>query len=337
MSIFSTFIRVSPSVNTALEVLRDTQTKLTNAERQMSSGLRIQTAKDNATYWKISTLTRTDIGAISSVQDALGLAASTVSTASTGVSSAIDVVTEIRTKLVSAYETSVDKTKLNDEITELKQQLRSVGESATFNGVNWIVLRDGADPTDPHEVPGSLIRGSNGTVSIGMLSYAGVSSTSGPITSVDARYLIDDQSSGAGGYGVLTSTAFATEAGAAKNYVLIGSQNGNMSGQVEIALDANTSRGAIVDMVNTVTGMLNQLKTIGSAFGSLESRISLQTEFAKNLSDSLTSGVGKLVDTDMEQQSSKVLALQAQQQLGLQSLAIANASYNTVLQLFQNH
>ncbi|OCI95729.1 flagellin C [Rhizobium sp. AC27/96] len=336
MSIFSTFIRVSPSVNTALEVLKNTQAKLTNAERQMSSGLRVQTANDNATYWKISVLTHTDIGAISSVQDALGLAASTVNTASTGVSSAIDVVTQIRTKLVSAYETSVDRTKLNDEITQLKQQLRNVGESATFNGVNWTVLEDGTDPTQPHQVPGSLIRGSNGTVSIGMLSYEGVTSTSGTITSSDARYLIDDRSSGSGGYGVLTSTAFATAAGSAKDYVLIGSKNGNTSGQVEISLDANTTKGALTDMVNTVTGMLQQLNTIGSAFGSLESRIGLQTAFAQQLSDSLTSGVGKLVDADMEQQSSKVLALQTQQQLGLQSLSIANASYNTVLQLFQN-
>ncbi|WP_267550182.1 flagellin [Rhizobium rhizogenes] len=336
MSIFSTFIRVSPSVNTALEVLKNTQAKLTNAERQMSSGLRVQTANDNATYWKISVLTHTDIGAISSVQDALGLAASTVNTASTGVSSAIDVVTQIRTKLVSAYETSVDRTKLNDEITQLKQQLRNVGESATFNGVNWTVLQDGTDPTQPHQVPGSLIRGSNGTVSIGMLSYEGVTSTSGTITSSDARYLIDDRSSGSGGYGVLTSTAFATAAGSAKDYVLIGSKNGNTSGQVEISLDANTTKGALTDMVNTVTGMLQQLNTIGSAFGSLESRIGLQTAFAQQLSDSLTSGVGKLVDADMEQQSSKVLALQTQQQLGLQSLSIANASYNTVLQLFQN-
>ncbi|NTF42424.1 flagellin [Rhizobium rhizogenes] len=336
MSIFSTFIRVSPSVNTALEVLKNTQANLTNAERQMSSGLRVQTANDNATYWKISVLTHTDIGAISSVQDALGLAASTVNTASTGVSSAIDVVTQIRTKLVSAYETSVDRTKLNDEITQLKQQLRNVGESATFNGVNWTVLEDGTDPTQPHQVPGSLIRGSNGTVSIGMLSYEGVTSTSGTITSSDARYLIDDRSSGSGGYGVLTSTAFATAAGSAKDYVLIGSKNGNTSGQVEISLDANTTKGALTDMVNTVTGMLQQLNTIGSAFGSLESRIGLQTAFAQQLSDSLTSGVGKLVDADMEQQSSKVLALQTQQQLGLQSLSIANASYNTVLQLFQN-
>ncbi|MGG6893862.1 flagellin [Rhizobium sp. BR 315] len=336
MSIFSTFIRVSPSVNTALEVLKDTQAKLVNAERQMSSGLRVQTVKDDATYWKISTSTRTDIGAISAVQDALGLAASTVNTASTGVESAVSVVTQIRSKLVSAYETSVDKTKLNDEITQLKEQLRSIGESATFNGVNWTVLRDGVDPTKPHQVPGSFIRNANGTVSIGMLNYEGVTSTSGSVVPADARYLIDDQSSGSGGHGVLTSPAFATAAGSAKNYVLLSSKSGNTSGQVEVSLDANTTRGAITDMVNTVTAMLQQLNTIGSAFGSLESRISLQTEFAKNLNDSLTTGVGKLVDANMEQQSSRVMALQAQVQLGLQGLSIANSSYNTTLQLFRN-
>lgn len=336
MSIFSTFIRVSPSVNTALEVLRNTQSNLNVAQRQMSSGLRVQTAKDDATYWTISTLTRTDISGISSVQDALGLAAATVSTASEGVTSAIDIVTKIRSKLVSAYEDSVDKTKLNDEISQLKEQLRSVGQSASFNGVNWVVLQDGDDPTEPHRIPGSLIRHTDGTIAIGMLDYEGATSTSGTIPSTDARYLIDDQSSGSGGYGVLTSTAFATEAGAAQNYVLIGSKNGDTTGQVEISLDATTTKGALTDMVNTVTAMLHQLSTIGSAFGSLETRVSLQSQFATNLSDSLTSGVGKLVDADMEQQSSRVLALQTQQQLGLQSLSIANASYNTVTQLFQN-
>lgn len=336
MSIFSTFIRVSPSVNTALEVLRDTQRNLNVAQRQMSSGLRVQTAKDNATYWTVATLTRTDVGAVSAVQDALGLASATVNTASTGIDSAIDIVTQIRSKLVSAYEDSVDKTKLNDEITKLKEQLRGVGESSSFNGVNWIVLDGNDDPTEPHEIPGSLIRHTDGTISIGMLNYDGVTATGGSVTSKDARYLIDDQASGAGGFGVLTSTAFATEAGAAKNYVLVMSKHGSTAGQVEIALDGTTTKGQLDDMVNTVTAMLNQLTTIGSAFGSLETRVSLQTEFAKNLEDSLTSGVGKLVDADMEQQSSKVLALQTQQQLGIQSLSIANASFDTVRQLFQN-
>jgi flagellin len=336
VSIFSTFIRVSPSVNTALEVLRDTQTKLNVAQRQMSSGLRVQNARDNATYWTISTLTRTDVGAISAVKDALGLASATVDTASTGIGNAIDIVTKIRSKLVTAYEGAVDKTKLNDEIGELKDQLRTVVDSASFNGVNWLQLQDGDNPSSSHEIPGSLIRHRDGTISIGMLDYEGVSSTGGVVTSKDARYLADDRSDGNGDYGVLTSDAFAQEVGAAQNYVLITSQNGSTSGQVAISLDGNTTDGAVTDMINTVTAMLNQLNTIGSAFGSLEKRVDLQTQFASDLGDSLTSGVGKLVDADMEKQSSKVLALQTQQQLGLQSLSIANASFDTLRQLFQN-
>ncbi|MDE1996509.1 MAG: flagellin C [Rhizobiaceae bacterium] len=336
MSIYSNFVNVSPSVNTALEVLRNTQLKLGVTQRQMSSGLRVQNAQDNATYWTIATTTRSDIGAVSAVQDSLGLAAATVNVASTGMNSAIDIVSEIKSKLVSASEASVDKSKVNDELTALKAQLRSTADSASFNGVNWIVLDGDEDPTMPHQIPGSFIRGPDGSVSVGMLNYEGVSSTSGPITTDDARYLVDDQASNGGGYGVLTSTAFATAAGASQNYVLLSSENGDTSGQVEISLDANTTSGQLDDMVSTVDAMLKQMIKVGSAFGSLESRVQLQTDFASSFSDSLTSGVGKLVDANMEQQSSKLLALQTQQQLGTQSLSIANASMQVVQQLFQN-
>jgi flagellin len=89
-------------------------------------------------------------------------------------------------------------------------------------------------------------------------------------------------------------------------------------------------------MISVVDAALTQATTVGSAFGALEKRISLQDEFAKNLSDNITSGIGRLVDADMEAESSKLRALQTQQQLGLQSLNIANASYDTVRQLFQN-
>ncbi len=79
------------------------------------------------TYWTISTIDthryRRCLGSAGCARACIR----TVSTASTGINSAIDIVTEIRSKLVTAYEGSVDKTKLNDEITELKDQLRSVG------------------------------------------------------------------------------------------------------------------------------------------------------------------------------------------------------------------
>ncbi len=53
-----------------------------------------------------------------------------------------------------------------------------------------------------------------------------------------------------------------------------------------------------------------------------------------NLSDAITSGVGSLVDADMNQASTKLKALQTQQQLGIQSLGIANQNSQLILKLF---
>lgn len=328
-------VYLPPAANVALAVLRNTENNLTTTQAHVSSGLRVQTAKDNATYWEIATKTRTDVGALSAVQDALGLAHATVDVASTSVSSAADIVSQIKAKLVSAMESSVDKTKINAEIGQLKDQLRSIGSSASFNGVNWVQLSGDDDPANPRQVPASFIRASNGTVSIGSLTYEGDKDDT-TINPDAARYLIDNLSNGTGGHGVLTSAAFAASVGAAQSYVMISSDGGDTSGQVEISMNSATTSGAITDMINVTEAMLSQITTIGSAFGSMEKRVTLQSDFAQSLSDSLTSGVGKLVDANMEVESTRLLALQTQAQIGRQSLSIVNASYAMVNQLFQN-
>jgi hypothetical protein len=55
-----------------------------------------------------------------------------------GMDSSIDVVSEIKAKLVAAREPGVDKTKIDKELTELKNQLKSISESASFSGENWL-------------------------------------------------------------------------------------------------------------------------------------------------------------------------------------------------------
>ena len=67
-----------------------------------------------------------------------------------------------------------------------------------------------------------------------------------------------------------------------------------------------------------------------------KTRIELQENFVGALSDSIDSGVGRLVDADMEEESSKLTALQTQQQLAIQSLSIANSSAQNVLTLFRS-
>ncbi|WP_026282994.1 flagellin, partial [Rhizobium sp. 2MFCol3.1] len=74
---------------------------------------------------------------------------------------------------------------------------------------------------------------------------------------------------------------------------------------------------------------------LGSKLGSLQKGIDLQTDFVSKLSDSIDSGVGRLVDANMEEESSKLSALQTQQQLAVQSLSIANSSSQNILSLFR--
>lgn len=324
------------SVDAALHIVRDINRNLTQAQNRVSTGLRVEKARDNAAYWSVATTARSDNRAHAAIQDALGIAAATMGTAYTAVAAASELVSAIKAKLVAATEDGLDKEKIDAEITQLKAQLRSVSESASFNGDNWVVLTDEDNPTRPKQIPASYIRAADGTVSIGTLSYHIDLPSTGVTTSQDARYMVDDRTGGTGEYGALTSDHFATELGASKKYVMLLSKGGNTTGQVEIGLTATTSDSEIDEMISIADAVLRQMTSVGSAFGALERRIDLQSEFAKNLSDSYTSGIGRLVDADMEAESSKLTALQTQKQLGLQSLQIANASYDTIRQLFQN-
>jgi len=46
-------------------------------------------------------------------------------------------------------------------------------------------------------------------------------------------------------------------------------------------------------------------------------------------------GVGALVDADMNEESTRLQALQVQQQLGIQALSIANQNSQSILSLFR--
>src|ERR1700754_3037769 len=120
-----TSIMTNSAAMAALQTLRSINGKMEETQQRISSGYRVETASDNAAYWSIATTMRSDNKALSTVQDALGLGAAKTDTAYTGLDSAINVVTEIKSKLVAAREPGVDKLKINSELTELKNQLVS--------------------------------------------------------------------------------------------------------------------------------------------------------------------------------------------------------------------
>ncbi|CAN7536432.1 flagellin [Pararhizobium sp. LjRoot235] len=324
-----TSILTNSSAMAALSTLRSISSDMETTQGRISSGLRVGDASDNAAYWSIATTMRSDNKALSTVQDALGLGAAKTDTAYTGLNAAIDVVSEIKSKLVAAREPGVDKLKINKEITELKNQLVSTATSASFSGENWLYRDAGsAAALGTKEMVGSFTRGANGSVAVGVLEFD--ASTSVLIDTVDSSLgQLTKAISVEQGTSVGTGTANAT-------YHLVLASGGTApTGSTLVALTSTTADADVEGMISAVDAMLTSLTDSAATLGATNTRISMQDEFMADLMDVIDKGVGRLVDADMNEESTRLKALQTQQQLGIQALSIANSDSQNILSLFR--
>jgi flagellin len=99
-------------------------------------------------------------------------------------------------------------------------------------------------------------------------------------------------------------------------------------------IDVSSKEGAQNALAN-IESLIDETIDAAAAFGSVQGRIETQSEFIGKLTDSLKAGIGSLVDADMEEASARLQALQVQQQLGVQSLSIANQAPQSILSLFR--
>ena len=99
-------------------------------------------------------------------------------------------------------------------------------------------------------------------------------------------------------------------------------------------IDVSTSGGATAALGNIESLMQTSIDA-ASSFGSSQGRIETQADFVSKLSDAMKTGIGTLVDADLEEASARLQALQVQQQLGTQALSIANQAPQNLLSLFR--
>lgn len=291
-----TSILTNTSAMSALQTLRAIGSSLADTQDRVSSGYRVSEAADNVAYWSISTTMNSDNKAINAAKDALGVGAAKVDTAYAAMESAIDVVDEIKAKLVTATEESTDKDQINLEVEKLQEQLSAIAQAASFSGENWMVAADDASNT---VVVDGFIRNSDGTVKVTTAEFK-----------VASYAMFGTINAGVGEEGILGSV-------------------------MSIALTSSSTTGDIQVFLDQVEAALSSLTDSGAALGALITRIDLQDDYAATLSDAIETGVSRLVDADMEEESAKLSALQTQQQLAIQSLSIANSSSQNILSLFQ--
>ncbi len=411
-------ILTNNSAMVALDTLRNINRNLSQVQSEISTGRKVSNAKDNAAIWAISTVMSTDVESFKQITDSLNLGSSTVGVARAASEQITDMLQDMKNLIVSAQEDNVDRTKIQADISELREQVTSIVGAAQFNGLNLINGNSTADV----DILASLDRNSSGVTASFIsverqdlsISNTGTAATFGG-TAVTDTSIIDNGGTNAGTAATVANGATQAitiasvadgnsyrivldDSGAANslgqrtfeyvasaddsassvaanlanqvstflaqtgdtNYTvsrtddvisITNSSGGNLSVQADSATGgtAGVSTGglgnlATVDVTSeagataaltAIEGLLQTSIDAAASFGSSQKRIGNQVEFVQTLTDALTTGIGSLVDADIEAASARLQALQVQQQLGVQALSIANQQPQSLLSLFR--
>ncbi len=99
--------------------------------------------------------------------------------------------------------------------------------------------------------------------------------------------------------------------------------------------DSDADLQDLEEIIGMVDATISSMTDAATSLGASKARIGIQQDFIKALMNAVSRGIGQLVDADMNEESTKLQALQVKQQLGVQSLGIANSSSQSIMQLFQ--
>ncbi|RYB01281.1 flagellin, partial [Lichenibacterium ramalinae] len=115
------------------------------------------------------------------------------------------------------------------------------------------------------------------------------------------------------------------------------SYTGNYASDSILGFNISSLASGSTDLVKLGTALDNAISSVttgAATLGQYTTTVNNQISFTTSISDAITSGVGSLVDADMNVASTRLQALQTQQQLGIQALSMANQNSQLILKLF---
>ena len=272
-------VHTNTSAAIALQNLARTNDRLGDVQSRISTGLKVQGAKDNAAIWAIAQQQRADVGALNAVKQSLDRATSIADVGLSAGESVSDLLNQLKEKVVAAKDSSLktqSRELLNADFQALLRAIASAVDNATFDGGNIL----------------------NGSLTTGI------------------RFLANADAS-----------SFVTLS--AKDLTLGGSI-------IELALsDSLLTLTGATQALTRLDDSIGQLNAALGEVGAQAKQIEAHNSFVTKLIDTLESGIGNLVDADLAKESARLQALQVQQQLGAQSLSIANQAPQVILSLFR--
>ena len=316
-------ILTNASALSAVANLNATQKSLATVQNEISTGLKVSSAQDNAAYFSIAATLRTGVSNLGAVSDSLNLGSSVVGTATAALTGVTSTLQSIQADLISAKQPGTDLTSIGTDIAALQKQLTSAVQSASFNGVN---LLDGSQVA-------TASGGTGAATATGTANFVASVTGSGAATTVNSIDIDATKTN----FGAGTSSGFnvaytGTNFGSDTSIDISGASTASTANALSVS--TTTTSAQLADYISAVGQALTNVNTASENLGAAAKTISAQSTFTSSLSDSLTTGVGSLVDADLNEASTRLNALQTQQQLGVQALSVANQNSQLILKLF---
>jgi flagellin len=320
------------SVNTnrqavfALQSLNLTNSELGGVQKRVSTGFRVSDARDDGGAFAVAQAVRSDVAGVTAVGEQLGGTRGILSTTFAALSTVSDTMKQVRavlTRLADGSVTGTSREQYEEQYKLLTTQVATFIDDAYYNG-RTLLTTDGAQGGGNIT---SIRNESGGTFTIEAVD--GDAMKLDPDAFVLTTEEIDDLTD-------LAETNY-TDAAAdddpewddltdAQQQTFIDAEILNV--KVQRATDAIQPGGSFDEVDGLVSTALNQ-------FGAQMQFVENQITYNSKKIDALNDGLGALVDADLAKESSKLQALQTRQQLGIQTLGIANQGPQVLLSLFR--
>lgn len=161
-----TSILTNTAAMTALKVLRQTESALGTTQERISTGLKVNSAKDDASTWAIAQGIKSDVSTYKTIGEGLTMATSALETASKAATTIKDEISKIQNNIAKAQAPGADKAAIQEAIDSSLTAIADASKSASFNGTNLV------QGNDTLRVLSSISRDGNGTATANFIDVA---------------------------------------------------------------------------------------------------------------------------------------------------------------------
>ncbi len=365
-------ISLTASMRTNLLSLQNTQSLMDQTQERLSTGLKVNSAIDNASSYYTAQSLNNRASDLNSLLDSMGQGVQTIKAANEGIEAITKFVEQAKATANSARDEAMsseitlklgiaDKPTANSSVTfrivdsagvatDVKVE---VTDSVADGAAAQKVFTDKTELTDAAEVSfdadGNLtVKAKEGyslAVTAGTGDYEAAATAVKNTTREKYAAQFDSimsqidklaKDSGYKGINLLQSNDLKVVFNESRTSDIdIKGEDASSKGLGLSAATNGWATNADIDAaIEEVDAAISKLRIMSSDFGNYYSIVQNRQDFTSNLVNVLTEGADNLTLADMNEESANMLALQTRQQLAINSLSLASQAAQSVLKLF---